>query len=77
MVSDCSRKKLVREKRQRRLMAQVESRIGRSQADNLMKPNLAIEMSPSAPECARVHVPDYQIENANNSRATQQSQTFE
>ena len=58
-------------------MAQVESRPGRSHADTLMKPNLAIEMSPSAPECGRVHVPDYQIENANNSRATQHSQIFE
>ena len=58
-------------------MTEVENRMGRSQTDNLMKPNLAIEMSPSAPECVRVHVPDYQIENSNNSRATQQSQTFE
>ena len=77
LVSYCSRRKVIREKRQRRLLNEVETRMGRSQTDNLMKPNLAIEMAPSAPECGRVHVPDYQIENSNISRATQQSQTFE
>ena len=51
--------------------------MGRSKRDNLMKPNLAIEMSPSAPDCGRVLVPDYQIENSNNSKATQQNQNFE
>ena len=77
LVSYCSRKKLIREKRQRRLVAQVESRMGRSQTDNLMKPNLAIEMSQSAPECGRVHVPDYQIEHSSKSKGTQQNQTFD
>ena len=56
-------------------MAHVENRMGRS--DNLMKPNLAIEMSPSASECGRVHVPDYHEENSSNSKGTQQNQTFE
>ena len=77
LVSYCSRKKLAKEKQQRRLMAQVESRLGRSQADTPMKPNLAIEMSPSAPECGRVHVPDYHEENSCKSKGTQQNQTFE
>ena len=75
IVSYCSRKKLAKEKQQRRLMAQVESRLGRSQADTLMKPNLAIEMSPTAPECGRIHIPEYQVQN--NSRSTQHNQTFE
>ena len=77
LVRYCSRRKVIREKRQRRLLNEVEARMGRSQTDNLMKPNLAIEMSPSAPECGRVHALDYQMENLNISWATQQSQTFE
>ena len=80
LVSYCSRRKVIREKRQRRLLNEVETRMGRSQTDNLRKPNLAIEMAPSAPECGRVQVPDYQLENSNNSsvsRGTQQNQTFE
>ena len=75
LVSYCSRKRLDREKRQRLLMAQVESRLGKSQADTTMKPNLALEMSASAPECSRIHIPEYQAQN--NSRATQHNQTFE
>ena len=77
LVRYCSRRKVIREKRQRRLLNEVEARMGRSQTDNLMKPNLAIEMSPSAPECGRVHVPDYQIENSSKSKSTQQNQTFD
>ena len=76
LVRYCTRRKVIREKRQRRLLTEVEARMGRSQADNLMKPNLAIEMSPSAPECGRVHVPDYQTENS-KSKSTQQNQTFD
>ena len=70
LVRYCSRRKVIREKRQRRLLNEVEARMGRSQTDNLMKPNLAIEMSPSAPECGRVHVPVYQTENS-KSKSTQ------
>ena len=77
LVRYCSCRKVIREKRQRRLLNEVEARMGRSQTDNLMKPNLAIEMSPSAPECGRVHVPDYQIENSSKSKSTQQNQTFD
>ena len=47
LVSYCSRKKVIREKRQKRMLNEVETRIWRSQTDNLMKLNMAIEMSPS------------------------------
>ena len=48
LVSYCTRKKLAKEKQHRRLMDQVETRLGKSQADTPMKPNLAIEMSPNS-----------------------------
>ena len=53
--------------------------------DEPRKANLDIEMAPSVPrpggatDCASVHVPDYQLENSNNSsvsRGTQQNETF-
>ena len=82
LVSYWSHRKVIREKRQRRLLNEVETRMGRSQMD---KPKLAIEMAPSAPrpggatDSTKVHVPDYQLENSNNSsvsRGTQQTETF-
>ena len=57
-------------------MEQMETKLGKSQSVTQMKPNLAIEMSPSAPECGRVHIPDYQVQNQ-NSQSTQHNQTFE
>ena len=70
LANYCARRKVIREKRERRFLTEVETRMGRSQMD---KPKLAIEMAPSAPrpggatDCIRVHVPDYQLENPNNS----------
>ena len=75
--SYCTRKKLAKEKQHRRLIEQMETKLGKSHAATPMKPNLAIEMSPSAPECGRIHIPEYQVPNQNNSRSTQHNQTFE
>ena len=76
LVSYCTRKKLAKEKQHRKLIEQMETKLGKSQSVTRMKPNLAIEMSPSAPECGRVHIPDYQVQNQ-NSQSTQHNQTFE
>ena len=56
----------------------METNLGKSQSVTQLKPNLAIEMSPSAPECGRahMHIPDYQTRNQNTSRSAQQSKTF-
>ena len=54
LVSYCTHKKLAKEKQHRRLIEQFETRLGKSQADTPMKPNLAIETSPTAPECGRI-----------------------
>ena len=86
LASYCTRRKVIREKRERRLLTEVETRMGRSQMDKPGKANLAIEMAPSAPrpgsatDCDRVHVPDFHLENSNNSsvsRGTQQKPTFD
>ena len=64
-------KKAAKEKQHKRLLEQMETKLSR--------PNqLAIEMSPSAPQCSRehMHIPDYQTKNQNTSRSTQQSETF-
>ena len=37
-----TRRKTIRERRQRQLLTEVEARMGRSKADNMIKPNLAI-----------------------------------
>ena len=76
LVRYFTRRKTIRERRQRQLLTEVEARMGRAKADNMIKPNLAIEMAPSAPECGRVHVPDYQTEHS-RSKSTQQNQTFD
>ena len=73
LVRYFTRRKTIREKRQRQLLTEVEARMGRDADD--IKPNLAIEMSPSAP-CGRVHVPDYQTEHS-RSKSTQQDSTFD
>ena len=75
LVSYCTRKKLAKEKQHRRLIEQVETRLGKSQADTPMKPNLAIEMSPSAPECGRIDIPECQVPKY--SRSTQHNQNFD
>ena len=65
LVSYCTRKKVATEKQHKRLLEQIETKLSR--------PNqLAIEMSPSAPECnrAHMHIPDYQTRNQNTSRPT-------
>ena len=76
LVSYCTQKKLAKEKQHRKLIEQMETKLGKSQSVTQMKPNLAIEMSPSAPECGRVHIPDYQVQNQ-NSQSTQHNQTFQ
>ena len=71
LVGYCTRKKAAKEKQHQRLLEQMETKLSR--------PNqLAIKMSPSAPECnrAHMHIPDYQTRNQNTSRSTQQSETF-
>ena len=77
LVSYYTPKILAKEKQHRRLIEQMETKLGKSQSVTPMKPNLAIEMSPSAPECGRIHIPEYQVPNQNNSRSTQHNQTFE
>ena len=67
LTSYCAHRKVIREKRERRLLTEVETRMGRSQMDKPRKANFAIEMAPSAP----VHVSDYQLENSNNSSVFQ------
>ena len=71
LVGYCSRKKAAKEKQHQRLLEQMETKLSR--------PNqLAIEMSPSAPQCSRehMHISDYQTKKQNTSRSTQQSETF-
>ena len=72
LVSYCTRKKAAKAKQNRRLLEQMETKLSRPNQQ-------AIEMSPPAPECSRshMHIPDYQTQNHNTSRSTQQSQTFD
>ena len=74
LVRYFTRRRAIREKRQRQLLSEVETRMGRT-ADG-MRSNLAIEMSPPSAPCSRVHLPGYQTEHA-RSTGTQQDATFD
>ena len=74
LVRYFTRRRAIREKRQRQLLSEVETRMGRA-ADG-MKSNLAIEMSPPSAPCGRVHVPEYRTEHS-KSKSTQQDATFD
>ena len=72
LVSYCTRRKVAKEKQHRRIVEHVETKLRPTQR--------AIEMSPTAPTecaCAHMHIPDYQVQNQNTARYTQQSPTFE
>ena len=67
-------RRTIREKRQRQLLSEVETRMGRAAGG--MKSNIVIEMSSQSVPCGRVHMPEYQTEHS-RSKSTQQDATFD